>query len=394
MSLSIVNGYLFNGRDDDLVVNKSINISNGAITDLGSQADSTTVLDATDCYILPGLINAHVHLMWDSGPDPETEIADKPDSYVTLIAFREATKHLMLGITTLRDTGSVGVSVTALRDAINAGIVNGPNILASGPPIAMTGGHIHRIALEADGVDKVRAATRLNLKNNVDLIKLMATGGVYTEGEEPGSPQLTMEEMKAAVEETHKRGKKTAAHAEGLEGIKNALLSGVDIIEHGNYADDEAIDMMINNGAYLCPTNICFIRMASKEALELGVPEWAIKKAIEVVEAQKVSFKKAVDAGVKIIAGTDFGAPLDTVDDYYTELGIMQENGMSIFEILKSTTSLAAEAIGLNSVGSIEVGKMADVLVVEGDFTSDLSNLKKIRYIVKGGNLIYKKEGC
>jgi imidazolonepropionase-like amidohydrolase len=392
MSLAITGGFVFDGLNEELKNNKGIYITDGKISNLdNNNIKADTVIDASNCCILPGLINAHVHLIWDAGSNPEAMIADKPDSFVVLNAYTQAQKHLALGITTLRDTGSIGTSVLSLRDAINSGIVKGPNILSSGAPIAMTGGHIHRIDIEADGVDAVRAAARLNLKNGVDFIKLMATGGVYSEGEEPGSPQLTTAEMKAAIEEAHKKGKKVTAHAEGLEGIMNVIEAGIDIIEHANYADDHAIEEIVAKGIYVCPTIVCFIRMTGDAARENNVPEWAIKKAEQVVAAQEISFKKAVEAGVKVITGTDFGAPLNIAEDYYTELNLMKNAGMSNFEVLKSCTSRAAEAIGLNVVGTIEMGKMADILIIEGNPLEDLTNLQKVRYVIKNGQVVVDK---
>lgn len=387
MCLEIKGGSMFDGLGQDWRKNVALFVTSGIITEKMAGHDYN-VLDAEGCYILPGLINCHAHLIWDASPDPEEVIKDKTDAYVALSALREAQSHLKLGITTVRDLGSVGTSVLSLRDAINAGIVTGPNIVASGPPIAMTGGHVHRIGIEVDGVDRVRQAARLNLKNNVDFIKLMATGGVYTKGEEPGSPQLTVEEMQAAVEEAHKRGKKVTAHAEGVEGIKNALRAGVDGIEHGNYIDDEAIDLMVKNGTYFCPTIVVFIRMTGNEAKNSGVPDWAIKKAEQVVTAQKNSFPNAVQGGVKIITGTDYGAPLNTVEDYYEELELMRVAGMSNIEILKSSTSRAAEGIGFTDAGTLEIGKKGDILIVEDDALEDLNNLKKVRYVIKDGKVV------
>lgn len=393
MSIIIKGGHFFDGLNDIFKENTYLQTKGNKISHMGTTVnteETAEVLDAEGCYILPGLINAHVHLAWDAGPDPESLISDQPDSFVSLVAASEAIKHLSLGITTVRDTGSPGTSVLALRDSINMGIIVGPNVVASGPPIAMTGGHIYRIALEADGVDKVRAAARLNIKSGVDLIKLMATGGVYTEAEEPGSPQLMEEEMRAGVEEANKAGKKAAAHAEGLEGIKSALRAGVNCIEHGIYADDEAIEMMVKQETYLVPTMICFVRMIGETAKEAGVPDYAIRKAEEVVAAHKISFRRAVKAGVKIATGTDSGAPLNPPSDYYTELELMSEGGMSNFDILKACTSNAAEAIGLEEAGVLKEGKNADIIVVEGNPLDDLNNLKNIKYIIKGGEIFHR----
>ena len=390
MALFIKGGKLFDPVEGVCKDNPGIYTAGKDIVSIGGEepSEDLQVIDASDGYVMPGLINAHVHLVWDASADPDVPIAGKSDCYVTYVACKEAQKHLALGITTVRDTASIGDTVLSLRDAIKNDLVVGPNIVSSGQPIAMTGGHINRMALVADSPDAVRAMTRRNLHHKVDLIKLMATGGVYTEGEEPGSPQLTIEEMKVAVEEAHKRGKKVTVHAEGLEGIKNSLIAGTDGVEHFNYGDDEAIQMMVDRGVYLCPTIICFVRMTGQAAVDAGVPDWAIKKAEQVVEAQNISFPKAVKAGVKIITGTDAGAPLNTPEDYFVELQLMKDFGMGILDLLRSATCLAAEAIDLPTVGIIKEGNMADILILDADPTQSLENLRKVRHIIKGGKIV------
>jgi imidazolonepropionase-like amidohydrolase len=278
-------------------------------TDLKAAAADCKEIDLNGAFLLPGLINCHVHLIWDGDrADPEALIAFEPDELVALRAFREARRHLYLGITTVCDTGSQNATVTSLRDAVAAGVLEGPNIVASGPPLGMTGGHVSRIIRPADGCDEVRKTVRNLIKwEKVDFIKVMATGGCYEHGEEPGSPQLTVEEMRVAVEEAHNRGKTVAAHAEGLVGIRNTLKAGIDVIEHGNFADEEAIEQMVKQGTYLCPTIVCFVRMCGPQAKASGVPDYAVRKGKMVADAQAISFPKAVAAGVQIITGTEIG---------------------------------------------------------------------------------------
>lgn len=386
MSLEIKGGLIFDGKKEDLIKNPGLFIDKGKIQQV--PGEKSRIIDASDGFIMPGLIDSHVHLIWDARPDPEAYITGKPEAFIGLLAARQAQKILSYGITTVRDTGSEGDTVLSLRRAVEEGVILGPNIVCSGPPLAITGGHINRIAIEVDGVEEVRKAARWLLKRGVDFIKVMATGGVYTEGEEPGSPQFTIEEMVVVVEEAHKQGKKVSAHAQGLTGIRNAIEAGIDTIEHGYYADEGCWEKMIAQGTYLVPVITCPSRFSGQTARDAGVPLFAIKKAEVILEAQKKSFKEAVTAGVKIATGTDVGAPMTPPSDYFIELGKMVEAGMSIFEVLLASTSIAADAIGLDSVGVIEPGKQGDLIVLDGDPLEDLGNLRKIRYIIKSGEIV------
>lgn len=390
MNLSIKGGFIFDGVNEDLQRNKMLNIEKGFIKALDSVNNETKILDADNCYIMPGLIDTHVHLIWDARSDPETFIANKPDSFISLMAAKQMMKYLPLGITTLRDTGSQGSTVLSLRNLINMGLYSGTDLIVSGPPIAMTGGHIHRFAIEADGEAEVLKASRKLLKMGVDFIKVMATGGVYTDGEEPGSPQLNLEEIQICVQEAKKAGKKVSAHAQGLAGIKNSIKAGVSTIEHGYYADEECLQQMKAKGIFLIPVIVCPWRMTGQEALKAGVPPFAVRKAQEIVKAQEKSFKMAVEIGVPIATGTDTGAPRTPPEDYFLEIKRMQQGGMSIFEVLKACTSQAAKAITRSDLGIIEENMKGDLLILEKNPLDDLDNLKSIRYVIKQGTLVYQ----
>lgn len=381
--LAIKGGNIFDGIGDDFRKNTSVTVENGVIVDLGHSSKAEKTLDADGCYILPGLIDCHVHINWIPGPDPQGFITGKSDSFITLTSCCMAHRNLSLGITTVRDCCAQTTTGLALRDAIKYGIIVGPNVVTCGPALVMTGGHGFFLSKEVDGADAVRAATRQLFKDKVDFIKLMATGGVYTEGEEPGFPQMTIEEMSAACEEAHKRNKRVTAHAEGTIGIKNAIYAGVDGIEHGNMADDEAIEMMRAKGIYLVPTLVCFESMAKP-----GAPDFVVRKSETMKMASRNMIKKAIKAGVKIGAGTDSSAPNNPPENYFWELELFNEHGMSKLDALKSGTSMAAEAIGVDYIGSLEVGKMADILIVEGNPLDDLKNLRKIRYVIKNGHVV------
>lgn len=355
----------------------------------GEPASGTGLkVDAQGGTILPGLIDAHVHLVWDGSPDPMRKVLGQPDTKLSLWAYANALKTLELGITTVRDLGSPGRTVIDLAKVAHSGALPGPNVLASGPALVMTGGHIHEISLEVDGIDALRAAARRVIKEGADLVKLMASGGIYTEGEEPGSPQLSIEEMRAAIEEAHKRQKKVAAHAEGLEGIQNALTAGVDTIEHGIFADEEALHRMADQGVALVPTMAVMRRLAT----DPRIPPFAQEKARVVTEPHFQMLRRAIKLGVPIATGTDAGSPCSPPDVYFEELTIMEEAGMSPMQVIQASTSVAARVIGRPDIGSLEPGQRADFILVRGNPLEELDALKSLRSVVIGGRFFRNAE--
>ena len=349
-------------------------------------------IDASGKTVLPGLINAHTHLTLDGrSPDPMA-MAVKDGAYISLVkAIGCAKEHLAAGVTTVRDLGAMEGIDFALKKAITEGMVIGPRMLVSGMAICITGGHGRPLAVEADGADSVRRAARLQLKNGADIIKLMATGGVMTPGVEPGSAELTVDEMKAAVEEAQKAGKRTASHAQGTQGIKNAIHAGITTIEHGIFLDNEAIQLMLAQGAYLVPT-LSAPYFIIKGGTEAGIPEFVVHKTKQVIEEHLKSFRAAYQAGVKIAMGTDQGTPLNVPSNIVQEIRLMAENGMSPEEALSSATRIAAEALGLgDQIGTIEPGKYADILALDGDPLSNLNSLENVAWVMKEGKIVYRE---
>lgn len=379
----IKNGYILFDRSTKKITNLGSDLET-----VKQQKNYDESIDLNGSWILPGLINTHVHIMRDGSAHPDLLIKGQSMETITLHVLKNAKEHLKLGVTTVRDCGATGLTTLAVRDAINQGLFNGPTILSSGTPMIMTGGHF-RTGMEVDGVDEVRKGTRQLLKQDVDVVKLFATGGIYSEGEEPGSPQLTKEEIAMAVQESHNKGVPVACHAQGLRGIYNCLETGVDTIEHAIYADDRALELFVENGTILVPTMVAMTNIAEGE--QLGIPKYAVEKAKAIVEVHFAMLEKAVKYGVKIATGTDAGSPCNPPEDIFKELEIMIEAGMSEIEVIEASTSVAAQSIRAKNRGIIKVGAYADLLVVEESPLDNIFNLKNQKIVVKDGNVLFNK---
>lgn len=249
----------------------------------------------------------------------------------------------------------------------------------------MTGGHGWFLGREADGPDAVRRATREEMKAGAACIKLMASGGVYGQAEEPGSPQLTVEEMSAGVEEAHKAGRKVAAHAYSVAAIGNALDAGVDSVEHGSFLNRETAGRMRDSGTYLVPTMSVYAAMSEKGP-ELGVPEYVRRKTAQVLEASREAFRLALELGVPVAAGTDCGAPGHPHGTLPEELALMVEAGATPRQALRFGTSEAARLLGLeDELGSLKPGKRADLLAVAGDPLQNIRALSGVLLVLRDG---------
>ena len=285
---------------------------------------------------------------------PTTTLARSNVAQATLRAAKRCEAMLMAGITTARDLGGDQWAELALRDAFAAGDLKGPRLLCAGKVITMTGGHGWNIGLESDEADEVRKSARLNLKKGADCLKFMATGGVLTDGVEPGVAQLGEEEMRAGIKEARKVGKRTASHAQGTSGIKNALRAGIDTIEHGIFLDEESIDMMIKAGTVFVPTLAAPYRIIEAGEAK-GIPAYALRKSLSVMDAHRQSFEWAAQAGVTIAAGNDGGTPFNPSEDLVTEVRLMIEYGLSSLGALRAATHGSARALGLSEeVGTIQ----------------------------------------
>jgi imidazolonepropionase-like amidohydrolase len=346
-----------------------------------------SILDGGGCTLLPGLINCHVHLCNDGVADLFQQVRDDSITIATIRGVLNAELALRAGITTVRDCGAANDIVVELAKAIDRGMIAGPTIKAAGRVITMTGGHGHFIGREADGVDGVRKATRAEIKGGAHFIKAMATGGVLTPGVDPTQTAFQIEELEAVAQEAHKAGRRTACHAIGNAGIKNALRAGIDSIEHGFYLDDEAIELFLKNRAFLVPTLIA-VEQIVKNGEARGIPDWVVRKAAAEGEHHQASFAAAVKSGMKIAAGTDAGTPFNPHGDLNLELALMVEYGLDPMQALVAATRNAAENLAiLDSVGTIEVGKMADLMMVRGDPLQDITAMQQVAFVAKHGRV-------
>jgi imidazolonepropionase-like amidohydrolase len=354
-------------------------------------ANSTTippgaeVIDVTGKTVMPGLINCHTHLCLDGSPDPITALQQRSVTENVLVAAKHAEAALRAGVTTVRDLGGWEGIDLGLKKAINGGLILGPRMLVSGKVLCMTGGHAHFMGREVDGPDEARKGAREQLKAGVDIIKLMATGGVMTPGIDPGSAQLTLEELRAAIEEAGKASKLTATHAQGTTGIKNAVRAGIDSIEHGFFLDAEAIDMMLERDTFFVPT-LAALNEVIERGPESGIPAFIIEKAQRSRNAHLDSFRRAREAGVHLAAGNDGGTPFNQADNLASELECMVAVGMSNVEALVTAHSAAAELLRMaEQIGTVEPHKLADLVVLDADPHADISSVRQVHMVIKAG---------
>jgi len=383
---------IVDGISDRPIDDGAILVENQRIVSVGSARDlnpGVRVVDLSGATLLPGLIDAHVHLVWSASAEPHETVSRESQALTTLRCAANAALHLRAGVTTVRDVGATdGLSVEIGR-AVEMGILPGPHIMAAGRAIAMTGGHGWFLGREADGPEAVRHAVRSEIKAGADCIKFMASGGIYGHAEEPGSPQLTVREMEAGVEEAHKAGRKVAAHAYSVAAISNALDAGVDSIEHGSFLDPETAGRMKEQGVYLVPTLSVFAAMSEKGP-GLGTPAYVQRKTAEILEASREAFELAAEAGVKIAAGTDCGAPGHPHGSLPRELELMVQYGATPVQALRYGTSAAAELLGLNGeTGTLEPGKRADMVAVYGNPLENIGALRAVRMVVHDGKSVF-----
>lgn len=372
------------GRVDVLIRNGRISAIGERldIEALGSRAATAVPLDGR--WVCPGLMNAHSHACLDAGPDPEVVLRGENRTQTVLRSVRRLEAALHAGVTTIRDVGGPDGIDIELAGMIANGEIAGPRMLASGRVVTMTGGHGWWMGRQADGPDAVRRATRQNLRAGASAIKLMATGGMMTTGRQAGQPQLTVQEMTAAVEEAHKRDVPVAAHAESRIGVLNAILAGVDSVEHGHGGDQEAIDLMLLHGTALVPT-ILSDRRIIDHGVAAGIPDFVVEQCEALHQSLVTFLEVAIRAGVRIAAGNDGGAPLVPIGDMVDELELYVRHGMTPQAALASATTVTASLFRLDAVGLVEEGQIADLLVLDRDPLASIGALRDPLQVLRAG---------
>ena len=393
-------GSMIDIETGNTIANPAMVVRGGVIVALGTKdsmdaPDGANMVDLGDATLLPGLMDMHVHLSGDAGGNFFAGLSYSAPRQA-IVAAKNARKTLMAGFTTVRDVGAGGYSVIAVRDGVNAGDIIGPRIFAVGHAIGITGGHCDnnffppemqaKSGGAADGPWAIRSKVREQIKYGANAIKVCATGGVFSKGTKVGVQQLTLEELKAAVEEAHLRGLTVAAHAHGGDGIKAAIVAGVDSIEHASFADAEAINLAKEFGTYFS-MDIYNTEYTLAFGEANGVPEENMNKERLVSKAQRAAFTQAAASGVKMVFGSD--AAIYPHGDNAKQLSRMVRFGMTPLQALQAATINAASLMKIeNDVGQLKEGFAADIIAVQGNPLEDITTLENVGFVMMGGDIV------
>ena len=385
-------GLIFDGTKNP-VANHGVVVDGDRITQVAPNAEfegfAGERVDTTGATLLPGLIDCHVHLVYAGDADPFARLSKMSDAEVTLLALKNAQTDLQGGITMIRDCGGKDYLEFAVRDACNSGTFPGPMIRASGKVICMTGGHGNRVGRIADGVEDVIKAVREQIHAGSDLVKIMATGGVMTPGVNPEDAHYSAEEMAAGISEGHRFHKPCASHAQGRDGILNAVRGGIDSIEHGIFMDERCVEEMIEAGTYLVPTLAAINKILAHA--DQGIPAYAVEKSLRVADIHRNAIKMFYGAGGKIAMGTDAGTPFNYHGENALELRYMVNVGIRPVDALIAATTNAAELNRLSDHRGITKDAIADILIVEGNPLEDIdaaADKANHSAVIKGGDLV------
>ncbi|HEV2492310.1 MAG TPA: amidohydrolase family protein [Terriglobia bacterium] len=404
-SVAVKAGRLLDVRSGRYLENQIILVEGGRIQAVGPASELASrvpsdakVVDLSHATVLPGLIDAHTHLTMSPYLMGYRSLSISVPREA-LLGARNARVTLEAGFTTVRNVGASGYSDIALRDAINAGDVPGPRIDASGPALGITGGHCDSNLLApqfhyfsdgvANGVPAVMAKVPEDIKYGSDVIKFCATGGVLSKGDSPDLEQFSPEEMRALIAEAHRLGRKVAAHAHGAQGIKDAAEAGVDSIEHGSFINEEDIQLMKQHGTYLVPT-LYLSDWFMENYKSLGLTDDMVAKAKYVMPAARQNVGRAFREGVKVAFGTDAAVYPHGLNAH--EFAVMVKLGMTPLAAIQAATINAADLLGWSDrVGSLEPGRFADLIAVDGDPLADVTVLENVKFVMKGGEVVKGK---
>jgi imidazolonepropionase-like amidohydrolase len=387
-------GKLLDVRTGQLLSDQVVTFDGDGIIMSVAPASSAVVstIDLSKATCLPGLIDVHTHVTGDPGDIGYRGLGISiPRQAVTGVKNARLTLHA--GFTTIRNVGAQNFTDVAVRDGVNAGEIEGPRMLVSGPALGITGGHCDNNLLPyeyhyksegvADGPWAARAKVREVIKYGADLIKICASGGVLSKGDQPGTPQYSLEEMQAIAEEAHKLGRKVAAHAHGTQSIKDAIRAGIDSVEHSSLIDDAGIALAKQHGTYLV-FDIYNDDFILQEGAKAGMLPESIEKEKKLGRLQRENFRKAFQAGAKMAFGTDSG--VYPHGDNAKQFAKMVEWGMKPIDAIQASTINAADLIGWSEkVGSLEKGRYADLVAVDGNPLSDVRILESVKFVMKGG---------
>jgi imidazolonepropionase-like amidohydrolase len=404
--MQIVGGTVFDAIRGEVIRHGVVCIEGDRITAVGPASAVATggrdvqVLDAAGQFVMPGMMDCHVHLLSSGAPDYAVRGLKELLPYTAIRGAANAKILLDMGYTTVRDVGAMGYGNIALRQAIEDGLVPGPRVFAAGHSLSVPGGHgdsYYRpeVRVERDGLingpEGARRAVRELIKMRADVIKLLVTGGVMTDGSDVGVLQWAPDELRAAIAQAHQLGRRVAGHCHGAAGVKEAISAGLDTVEHGTLLDDEAIALMKQHGTYYVPTLVAPFHICAG-GTSSGIPAYAVQKSHLVMERHKESVRQAHEVGVKIAMGTDCGTPFNVAGKNALELELLTQNGVSTAEALMATTRVAAEAIGIQDrTGTLEPGKWADVILVHGDPLDDirvLQQAERLTCVIKAGQIV------